>query len=75
MVFCVLDRLGSFFIVKPINVMAFQLKRPGSMPIHLVFHVSWLEFTTCLPFKEESMIHLPPIEVDGEHEYEVEDIL
>jgi hypothetical protein len=61
--------------VKQINAIAFQFKLLGSMPIHLVFHVSLLEFTTCLPFKEETMIPLPPIEVDGEHEYEVEDIL
>jgi hypothetical protein len=45
------------------------------MRIHHVFHVSLLEFyhTSTIPRK----IHDPPrpIEVDGEHEYEVEDIL
>jgi hypothetical protein len=61
--------------VKQINVMAFQLKLLGSMRIHHVFHVFLLELyhTSTIPRK----IHdpLPPIEIDGEHEYEVEDIL
>jgi hypothetical protein len=61
--------------VKQINVVAFQLKLLGSMKIHLVFHVFLLEpyHTSIIPRK----IHdpPPPIEIDGEHEYEVEDIL
>jgi hypothetical protein len=68
------QKLGSSFIVKQINVVAFQLKLPSSMRIHLVFHVSLLEpyHASTIPRK----IHdsLPPIEIDGEHEYEVEDI-
>jgi hypothetical protein len=45
------------------------------MKIHLVFHVSLLE-----PYHMSTIpgrIHdpPPPIEIDGEHEYEVEDIL
>jgi hypothetical protein len=61
--------------MKPINVVVFQLKLLCFMKIHHVFHVSLLEpyhaFT--IPWK----IHdpPPPIEIDGEYEYEVEDIL
>jgi hypothetical protein len=58
--------LSSFFIVKQINDVAFQLKLPGSMPIHLVFCVSLLEFYHMST--NQGRIHDPflPIEVDGE---------
>jgi hypothetical protein len=61
--------------VKQIDLVVFQLKLLGSMKIHHVFHVSLLEpYHMCtIPRR----IHDPPpsIEVDGEHKYEVEDIL
>jgi hypothetical protein len=61
--------------MKQINVVAFQLKLLNSIRIHLVFHVSLLELyhTYTIPRK----IHdpSPPIQVDGKHEYEMEDIL
>jgi hypothetical protein len=57
------------------NAMVFQLKLLGSMKIHPIFHVSLLEpyHMSTVPRK----IHdpLPPIEIDGEQEYEVEYIL
>ncbi len=61
--------------MKQINVMAFQLKFLGSMRIHHVFHVSLLE-----PYHASTILGRihdppPPIEIDGEHEYEMEDIL
>jgi hypothetical protein len=69
------QKLGPSLIVKQINVMAFQFKFPSSMRIHLVFHFSLLEpyHASTLPGR----IHdpLPPIEVNDEHEYEVEDNL
>ncbi len=73
--FCVFDRLGSFFIVKQINAVTFQFKLPSFMPIHLVFHVSLLQFYQMSTIWRRIHDPLPPIEVDGEHEYEVEDIL
>jgi len=61
--------------MKQINVVAFQLKLPGSMRIHKVFHVSLLEpyHASTIPW----IIHdpLPPIEIDVEQKYEMEDIL
>ncbi len=61
--------------MKQINVMAFQFKFPSSMKIHHVYHVSLLEFYHASTNPER--IHDPPplIEVYGEHEYEVKDIL
>ncbi len=61
--------------MKQNNVVAFQLKLPSSMTIHPMFHVSLLE-----PYHASTIlgrIHDPPlpIEVDGEDEYEIVDIL
>jgi hypothetical protein len=61
--------------LQTINVVVFQLKFIGSMKIRLMFRVSLLE-----PYHASTnskRIHdlLPPIEVDGEQEYEVDDIL
>ncbi len=61
--------------MKQINVVAFQLKLLDSMRIHHVFYVSLLE--PYHAFTIQGRIHetLPPIEIDGEQEYEVENIL
>jgi hypothetical protein len=68
------QKLGPFFIVKQVNVMVFQLKLRNSMRIHLLFHVSFLEpyHISTIPRR----IHDPPtpIEVNGKHEYKMEDI-
>jgi hypothetical protein len=64
-----------FTIMKQINIVAFQLKLPNSMKVHPMFHVSLLEpyraFT--IPWRT----HEPPrpIVINGEQEYEVEEIL
>jgi hypothetical protein len=68
------SKVSPFLIEKQINVVAFQLELLGFMRIHLVFHVPLLE-----PYHASTIlgkIHDPPlhIEIDGEHEYEVEDI-
>jgi hypothetical protein len=58
--------------MKQINVMAFQLKFPSSMRIHLVFHVSLLELYHASTIPRRVHDPLPPIEINAEHEYEVE---
>jgi hypothetical protein len=69
------SKVSPFLIVKQINDVTFQLKLSSSMKIHPMFHVSLLE-----PYHMSTIIErihdpLPPIDVNGEHEYEVEDIL
>jgi hypothetical protein len=61
--------------MKQINIVAFQLKFPNSMKIHVMFHVSLLE-----PYHASTILgrtHEPPplIVVNGEQEHEVEEIL
>jgi hypothetical protein len=57
------------------NVVVFQLKLSSSMKIHLVFHVSFLKAYHMSTNPRRIHDPLPPIEVDGKHEYEMEDIL
>ncbi len=45
-----IKEVGSFLIVKQINVMVFQLQLLGSMKIHPMFHVSCWNLITHLPF-------------------------
>lgn len=67
--------IGPFKIISQINQVAFCLELPTSMKIHPVFHVSLLK-----PFHDNSftgriMAPPPPIIVEGEEEYIVENIL
>jgi hypothetical protein len=61
--------------MKQINVVVFQFKLVGSMKIHPMFHVSLLEPYHASTIPRRIHNQPSPIEVDGEHEYEVEDIL
>ena len=68
-------RLGPFIVLKQINAVAFRLELPTSMKIHPVFHVSLLE-----PYKQSSIpgrfqVRPPPLEINGEEEFEVSEIL
>ena len=68
-------RLGPFPVVKQINKVAYRLELPTSMKIHPVFHVSLLE-----PYKESTLPGRvqeppPPIEIEGDEEFEVSEIL
>ncbi len=61
--------------MKQINVVIFQLKLLGFMTIHLVFHVSLLEPYHTFTNPRRGHDTLPSIEVDGEHEYAMEEVL
>ncbi len=64
-----------FTIMKQINIMAFQLKLLDSMKIHLVFLVSLLETYHVFTIPGRTYEPTPPIVINGEQEYEVEEIL
>jgi chemotaxis protein CheY-P-specific phosphatase CheC len=68
-------RLGPFPITKRIGTQAYKLQLPKSMRIHPVFHVSLLE-----PYKTSSIPNRtrpppPPITIDSQQEFEVDQIL
>jgi hypothetical protein len=68
-------RLGPYEIEKKYSDLAYRLKLPTTMKIHPTFHPSYL-----YPYEEDKIEGrqeppLPPIEIEGEEEYEVEKIL
>ncbi|KAI0992596.1 hypothetical protein K3495_g15589 [Podosphaera aphanis] len=68
-------KLGPFKILKKISSHAYKLKLPPTMRVHPVFHVSLLEPTSKDPLPGQFNPPPPPIVVDGELEYVVEEIL
>jgi hypothetical protein len=68
-------RLGLFRVSKKVNEVSYRLDLPSSMKIHPVFHVFLLE-----PYKESTTpgrlsAPPPPIEINGEEEFEVSKII
>ena len=68
-------RLGPFSITSRIGTQAYRLKLPSSMHIHPVFHVSLLEPHKSSTIPGRSSPLPPPIIVDSEEEFEVEEVL
>jgi hypothetical protein len=68
-------RLGPFKILDQVGKVSFRLQLPPSMKIHNVFHASLLEPAVSNPFSNRVIPPPPVVEVDGQDEYEVEEIL
>jgi Chromo (CHRromatin Organisation MOdifier) domain len=64
--------IGPFQILQRIGKVAYKLELPDSMKCHPVFHVSLLH-----TYRSDGRLQPPPIplDIDGEIEYEVEQIL
>jgi hypothetical protein len=63
--------IGPFTISEQISPVAFRLVLPAHYKIHNVFHASLLK-----AYKDSGTVQPPPPElIDGEEEYEVEDII
>jgi hypothetical protein len=68
-------RYGPFKVIQKVSPVAYRLKLPNTMKIHNVFHIDLL-----VPYMEteaygESFPQPPPEIVEGEEEYEVEEII
>ena len=68
-------KMGPFRIIKKVGTSSDKLDLSASMTIHNTFHISLLE-----PYKDNKFplqIQTPPpsIEIDGETEYELEEII
>jgi hypothetical protein len=71
-------RLGLFEVMADDRLRspyAVRLRLPEAMQIHPVFHVSLLEHAADNPYPGHRIPPPPPVEVDGEEEYLVDEIL
>jgi len=68
-------RLGPFTVIERLGTQAYRLELPKSMKIHPVFHVILLEQYKQSDIPGRTHEPPPPVIIDGEVEYEVEDIL
>lgn len=68
-------RLGPFPVEAIVSSHAYRLTLPATMKVHPVFHVSLLEPAASNPLPGQHNPPPPPIEVDNEEEFEIEDIL
>jgi transposase InsO family protein len=66
---------GPFEIEKILGPNVFRLKLPKNMKIHPVFHVSLLKPYKLSKIQGREQLPPPPVEVEGEEEYEVEEIV
>ena len=63
--------IGPFKVLAEINPVAYKLQMPENMRLHPVFHVALLKLATGVSLKSPPT----PILLDGELEYEVEEII
>jgi hypothetical protein len=68
-------KIGPFKILAKIGTSAYKLELPSTMGIHNTFHISLLEPYEDNKFPSQEIQPPPPIIIDGEPEYELEEII
>jgi len=68
-------RLGPFRVIQQISPLNYKLELPQTMKVHPVFHTNLLTVHKEDPIPGRTPPEPPPIEIEGEEEYEVEKIL
>ena len=68
-------RYGPFKVIKKLSPVAYRLALPPSMKIHNVFHIDLLTPHHETDAYGETYMKPPPETIDGQEEYEVEDIV
>ena len=68
-------KIGPFKILAKIGTSAYKLEFPPDMKIHNTIHISLLEPYEDNKFPSQKLLPPPPIEIAGENEYELEEII
>lgn len=68
-------QIGPYKIIKKIGSASYELELPSSMKIHSVFHSSLLRLVDENPMPNQIPEPPPPVIVENENEWEVEEIL
>jgi hypothetical protein len=68
-------KIGPFKILAKIGTSAYKLALPPSMAIHNTFHISLLEPYQDNRFPSQIKEPPPPIQIEGEDEYELDEII
>ena len=69
-----LKRLGPYEVVEKVGTLNYKLKLPCDVLVHPVFHVSLLSAYRPSTIPGRVPTPVPPIEIDGDLEYEVDTI-
>jgi len=65
-------RLGPYTVKRQVSPYAYELELPKGLRIHPVHHVSLLDPVATDPLPGQTSTPPPPVEVDGDQEYQVE---
>ncbi|KAH0614164.1 uncharacterized protein H6S33_006050 [Morchella sextelata] len=68
-------RIGPYIVKRIVNPYTYELELPRSMKVHPVFHLSLLSSAANDPLPGQQQLPPPPVEVEGQEEWEVENIL
>lgn len=68
-------KLGKFKILEQIGSQVYHLRLPASMKLHPIFHVFHLEPVQMNPLSDHIQPPAPPVIVDGNEEWNVDEIL
>jgi len=68
-------KMGPFKILAKIGTSAYKLALPPSMAIHNTFHISLLEPYQDNRFRSQIKEPPPPIQIEGEDQYELDEII
>ena len=68
--------LGLFTVLEQVGRQSYRIKLPDMLrAVHPVFHISQLELSHPNPFPDRIQSPPPPVDVEGELEYEIAEIL